>query len=115
MYKINLSVTLAIIVLLIAGCGGASDARLVNDLKQAGMSYHLYIDAHKKGPAGWDEWIAFAKGDGADVAITRLREAKYEVTWGADLANLPGPSSETVLAKPPGKGPVLMMDGAVTR
>ncbi len=115
MAKINLLLTVGLVVLFIIGCGGSSDARLVNDLKQAGMSYHSYIDAHQKGPAGWDEWIAFAKGDGTDAAIVRVREAKYEVTWGVDPAKLPGASSETVLAKPPGKGPVLMMDGAVTR
>ena len=114
MAKLHLLLVVGLMALVLPGCGGG-EVRLSNDLKQAGISYLTFYETHKKGPAGWDEWMAHAKSTGSDVALTRIKDAKYEITWGADLTKLPASTAETVLAKPPGKGPVLMMDGSVKK
>ena len=105
---------LATAVLFHAGCGGLSDAKERNDLKQAGMAWHMYHDENNKGPANWDELIAHAKkvNQGAD-AIERVRDAKYELKFTGALKDAKGATSETVLAEKPGGKLKLMMDGSV--
>lgn len=108
----GLLVCLSLITL--QGCGGASQAKLRNDLKAVGLAYHSFHDEKQKGPANWDELIDHAqKANLFPDAIKRVKDAGYQVTWDAKFASLTGGMSNTVLAKPPGAGPTLMMDGSV--
>jgi len=108
-----------VVVALIAcqGCTGseaAKEIKLRNDLKTLGLAYISYHDENQKGPASWEELIAYAtKANLFPVAIQRVRDAGYEVTWNVKLSDVQGGTSNTVLAKPPGEGPKLMMDGSV--
>ncbi|HZN34985.1 MAG TPA: hypothetical protein VFB80_14245 [Pirellulaceae bacterium] len=99
----------------LAGCGAAANqAKLRNDLKGLGLAYHSYHDEHQKGPANWDELIAFAgKANLFPDGIKRVRDAGYVVTWDAKFTEVTQGLSNTVLAKPAGEGPTLMMDGSV--
>src|SRR6185436_5467215 len=105
---------LGVALVLQAGCSGVSDAKLRNDLKQTGMIWHGYHDENKKGPANWDELIAYAKktNQGAD-SIERVRDAKYELKFTGALKDAKGGMAETVLAEKPGGGPKIMLDGSV--
>ncbi len=96
-----------------AGCGG-SDLRMRNDLKQVGLTFHTYHDQKKKGPASWDDFIAFAKsvGQSAD-SVERVKAAGYEVKWNVDLNKLDKPISESILAEKPGSDLKLYCDGSV--
>ncbi len=113
---------LALIILVgaLAGCDGAGsgggtstgsggNAQLLNDLKKLGLDYHNYHDVHAKGPASWEE---LQKESSDPQAVQRVRDAGYQVTWGAEFKNISQGLSNSVLAQKPG-GPKLMMDGAV--
>lgn len=115
MCRIKISMLVACLAAFtLQGCGGAGQAKFRNDLKSFGLTYHIFHDENKKGPASWDELIAYAQKSGGDVAsIQHVKDAGYQVTWGANLNNITGGTSNTVLAKPPGAGPTLMMDGSV--
>ena len=98
------------------GCGsGASSARLSNDLKQVGLTYHLYHDDHQVGPASWDEFIDYANKmePGSDVVFKRVRDAGYNLKWKVKFSEVKEGLSSTVLGEKPGGGPKLMMDGSV--
>ena len=107
---------LAAAALFQAGCGTSvsSDAKLRNDLKQTGLAWLEYQDVNKKAAANWDELIAYAKkmDVGAD-AITRVRDAKYELKWNVKWQDAKDGISNTVLGEKPDGGPKLMMDGSV--
>jgi hypothetical protein len=98
---------------LLSGCG-APQAGLKDDLSKTGMAWHSYHDVHQKGPANWDELIAFAKESklGAD-AVQRVRDAKYELKWTANLKEARDGMSNVVLAEKAGAGPKLMLDASV--
>lgn len=101
-------------LLATAGGCGAGQARLANDLKSVGVTYHLYHDEHKQGPAGWDELIKYAEEtNNFPEGIRRVQKAGYSMTWGAKFSELKDGLAGTVMAKPPGPGPTLMMDGSV--
>ena len=110
-----LVICLSAALLLQFGCGGASDVKLRNDLKQTGLAYHTYHDDNKKGPANWEEFLAHAKkSDPVAVAsIERVRDAGYQLKWDVKFNELKEPSSSTVLGEKTGGGPKLYMDGAV--
>ena len=101
-------------LLLQAGCGPSSDAKLKNDLKTTGLAWHMYHDDNKKGPANWDEFITYAKGAnlGAD-SILRVRDAKCDLKWDAKLSDVKDGLANTLLAEKPGGGLKIMMDGSV--
>jgi len=104
---------IAVLFSLQLGCGSGV-IKLRNDLKQTGVIWHGYHDENKKGPANWDELIAYAKKTNQPAdSIQRVRDAKYDLKWDVKLSELKGASSETVLAESPGGGPKLMMDGSV--
>jgi hypothetical protein len=112
MFRTAIMGCLGAMLVLLAGCG-ASQARLLNDLKQTGLAYHNYHDVNQQGPSGWDELINFDKGIGGDgQAITRVRDAGYQLKWNARFSQV-GSLAETVLAENPSGGPKLMMDGSV--
>ena len=92
------------------GCQG-KDAKLKDDLKKFGLAYVTFDVETKKTPASWEELIAFAKSKPELFAdsVERVRDAGYVVAWDAKAG--PGGKGNTVLAKPPGDGPVVMMDG----
>jgi hypothetical protein len=101
-------------LLVCSGCGGANQAKLRNDLKATGLAYHGFQEDNKKAPSNWDELIAYAeKANLFPDGIKRVRDAGYTMTWDVKLSELKEPASSTVLAKPPGTGPTLMMDGSV--
>ena len=110
-----LVLSLSAALLLQFGCGGASDAKLRNDLKQTGLAFHNYHDNNKKGPASWEEFLADAqKSDPtAAASIQRVRDAGYEMKWNVKLSEVQGGMANTVLAEKPGGGPKIMMDGGV--
>ena len=112
MLRIALSSCLSALLISVAGCG-SSQSTLLNDLRQAGMAYHNYHDAHQQGPPGWDEFIAFDKSSGGDgQSIARVRDAGYEMKWNVKFSEVTEGMANTVLAERPGGGPVLMMDGS---
>ncbi len=95
------------------GCG-SQEAVLVNDLKQVGVGYHNFHDANRQGPAGWDEFMEFARGTNEPVeAYERVRAAGYELKWGVKFQDVTEGLGNSVLAQRPGGGPTLMMDGSV--
>lgn len=95
------------------GCG-AGKARLAHDLRTLGIVYHIYHDEHKQGPPGWDELIKLAEDtNNSPESIRRVKDAGYQITWGAKFDELKDGTARTVMAKPPGDGPTLMMDGSV--
>ena len=96
----------------------SGDAKLVQqikNLKTLGLVWHSYHDKHKKGPANWDELIAFGQNTSA---LTELRDSGCVVTgWGLRFAEVTIGTSNFVLAysqeAKQDKGPVLLMDGFV--
>ena len=101
-------------MLVSAGGCGAGQAQLVNDLKATGLTYHLYHDDHKQGPPGWDELIKYAEEtSNSPQAIRRVKEAGYQIAWNAKFDDVKGPLADAAIAKPPGAGPTLWMDGSV--
>jgi hypothetical protein len=85
------------------------------DLAAVGIAYQYYHDAHRQGPPGWDEFIAFAEGQpdlDAD-AIRKVRDAGYQMQWNVEFRTVTAGLSNTVLAENPAGGPKLMMDGSV--
>lgn len=104
---------LAIASILLTGCDGGR-AKLIEDLKYTGEAHKAYLDEYKVGPSGWEELIQFAQVQGiTGEHMRRLREAGYEMKWNVKLADIKEPTSTVVLAKPPGDGPKLMLDGSV--
>jgi hypothetical protein len=118
------SVTVAFALLSLA-CGGglrqmAQQQQRANDLKQIGITYILYCDAHKnKGPADADELIKF---DATTVGpLQKAKNGEYVMIWGADVTDtdqfkITG-KSETILgyeaSAPTSGGFVLFCDGSV--
>ena len=95
------------------GCG-PSRAQQKYDLANLGIVYHMYDDEHDQGPPGWDELEKLAEAtNNRPESIRRVKEAGYQVTWGAKFAELKDGTANTVMAKPPGEGLTLMMDGSV--
>jgi hypothetical protein len=113
MVRIATAFCLAAFIAALAGCG-SGQAKFVNDLKQTGLAYHQYHDQHQQGPPGWNELIAFDKSSGGDgQAITRVRDAGYQMQWNVKFSEVPGGLSNAVMADKPGGGPKIMMDGSV--
>ena len=107
-------ILLACIVLIGSqGCGGKHEA-MREDLKLMGLMFTEYEIEKQKRPTSWDELITHAKeknNERAAESIQRVRDADYQVAW--DVQPGEQRATDTVLAKPPGEGPVLMLDGRV--
>ena len=108
----RLTLLICVVLVVCLGCSN-KEAKLRDDLKAFGLAYTTYDVENNKTSASWDELIAFAKTKpelSAD-SIQRVRDAGYEVMWGVEEG--PQGPAETVLAKPPGDGPQVMMNGRV--
>jgi hypothetical protein len=102
------------LIVNLAGCGAGNEAKLRSDLQSTGLAYHSFHDEKRKGPANWDELIDFAKKANLfPDGIARVRDAGYVVTWDVKFSEVKEGPANIVLAKPPGEGPKLMMDGSV--
>jgi hypothetical protein len=120
---------LAVLACLVA-CGGitskmqqaAKRTQTSNDLKQLGLTYHNFCDAHQgKGPANMNEWLQWAqKGDPGTTGLIQQTGpgGKYVILWGAGIPkDFPQGAFQTVLgyesAVPQQGGVVLMGDASV--
>ena len=109
-----LLLVLGLAVLFQPGCGGLSDAKQRNDLKQTGLAWHEFNDEKKKPPASWDELIAYYKGKyGEATSLERARDAKYDLKWNLKFSDAKEGMANTVLGEKPGGGMKLMLDGSV--
>lgn len=121
-----LMASLAVSVLLTAGCGRVKDAaartKKSNDLKQIGLTYQNYVDLNSgKAPANADDLAKVAAGDPqAAQAVQLAKSGQYVILWGStvnEMRKTPSGASGTVLGyekdAPSAGGMILMGDCAV--
>lgn len=91
----------------------AQEQSIGKDLQEVYSAYMNYHDAHRAGPANWDELLKYAAESQADVAaIERVQAQGVLVTWGVKLSSLTEGTSNTVFAQG-GGGPTMMFDGSL--
>ena len=109
---------LAFVVALLSGCGSSKNDHLAKDqlsyhLKLTGIAYYKHLVSHQKGPANWDELIASAKASGEAESIQYVRDAKYDLKWNVNFADVKDGLASTVLGEKTGSSLELMMDGSI--
>ena len=112
------------LLLVLIGCGGpktvaekkqaAKKDPVVQTLQKTGLAYIQHIDAKRKGPANWEDFLSYAKLANLDLDAIELIKAKgYRVNWGVSYSSATGGVSTFVLVQPSGRRPRLMLDGTV--
>ncbi len=108
----------------IAGCGAVEQAKKaanrqkdLNDLKMVGLMFHNHHDTHRKGPANWEELIAFADQQGSGPVVKSVKDRGYVMTaWDIQFKDITIGTSNFVLLYEPtattSGGNVLLLDGS---
>jgi len=107
---------LAILAVLIAGCGRTEQDPNIDDqkidLETIYETYSVHVKNHQRPPAAWSDLKQYERG--RPRLFTILKEGKYVIVWGVNDEN-----AETVLAyekdAPTNGGWAVMADGTVKR
>ena len=99
------------------GSGAAADSAsqdIRDDLRRFATVYLDHHDVHGKGPESWEAMLAFAaEREQPTEPIQRVRDAGYQITWGASIRDATEGVDNYVIAESPSGGPKLMISGAI--
>ena len=92
LYTIS-SLLLATFALVSVSCGGVAKVREAaarqqkqNDFKQIGLSYIIYCDQNKKGPANADDLLKVTPE--ASVPLQKVKDGEYKIIWGVNVTDV---------------------------